>query len=219
MRRRRSPASFAAVAGGLVGVTLTVALGGCRAPADTGTGVAQAAVPRGPQEVGAMELTSPAFAAGAAIPPKHTCEGGDVSPPLRWSEVPPGARSLALIVEDPDAPDPAKPQRLWIHWVLYDLDPKASGLAEGAGAEAAPGGARQGLNDWGRVGYGGPCPPIGRHRYFFRLYALDDVLGDLGAPDRAGVERAMEGHVLARAELMGTYQKRGDADEDPPPEE
>lgn len=159
-----------------------------------------------------MRLSSPAFAAGEAIPSRYTCDGGDVSPPLRWSEVPPGARSLVLVVEDPDAPDPSAPTRLWVHWLLYDLDPRSTGLAEGAASEAAPGGARQGLNDWRRIGYGGPCPPIGRHRYFFRLYAIDVVLGDLGAPDRVAVEQAIVGHVLGRAELLGTYERRAAAE-------
>ncbi|MEZ4448788.1 MAG: YbhB/YbcL family Raf kinase inhibitor-like protein [Nannocystaceae bacterium] len=171
--------------------------------------------PRPAQEVTSMRLTSPAFATGESIPARYTCDGGDVSPPLRWSEVPPGARGLALVVDDPDASDPTAPTRTWVHWVLYDLDPGASGLPEGASAEAAPGGARQGKNDWHRLGYGGPCPPIGRHRYFFRLYALDVVLGDLGAPDRGALERAMGGHVLARAELIGTYERRAEAS---PPE-
>jgi Raf kinase inhibitor-like YbhB/YbcL family protein len=152
----------------------------------------------------AFKLTSSAFAEGGAIPAKYTCDGKDVSPPLAWSGVPAGAKSLALIVDDPDAPDPKAPKMTWVHWVLYDIPPAAGGLAEGA---HAPAGAQDGVNDWGRTGYGGPCPPIGRHRYVHKLYALDAVLPPLARPDKAGLEAAMRGHVLAEARLVGTYQK------------
>ena len=152
-----------------------------------------------------MELTSSAFAAGAAIPTRHTCEGEDIAPPLAWRDAPPGTRSYALIVDDPDAPDPAAPQRTWVHWVLYDLP--AGTLALPEGGSPLPAGAREGRNDWQRTGYGGPCPPVGRHRYFFKLYALDALLGDLGAASKADVEQAMQGHVLGQAELLGTYEK------------
>jgi Raf kinase inhibitor-like YbhB/YbcL family protein len=157
----------------------------------------------------ALSLRSEAFEHGEAIPARHTCEGDDVSPALSWSGAPEGARSFALIVDDPDAPDPRAPRMTWVHWVLYDLPPQASGLPEGVAPGALPPGTRQGLNDWKRTGFGGPCPPIGRHRYFFKLYALDTELGDLGTPTKAQLEQAMQGHVLARAELMGTYAKRG----------
>lgn len=153
-----------------------------------------------------MKLTSTAFAHGADIPSRHTCEGDDVSPPLAWTDVPSGAKSLALIVDDPDAPDPAAPQRTWVHWVVVDLPPDSDGLPGGG---ALPTGARDGLNDWKRAGYGGPCPPIGRHRYFFKLHALDMTLPALRQPTKAALEEAMKGHVLAQAELLGTYQKRG----------
>ncbi len=153
-----------------------------------------------------FKITSPAFADNAAIPAKYTCEGDDISPPLVWSGVPAGAKSLVLIVDDPDAPDPKAPQRTWVHWVLYDVPPTAAGLAEGG---ALPAGAKSGLNDWKRTGYGGPCPPIGRHRYFFKLYALDATLAAPDAPTKAQVEAAMQGHVLAGAQLIGTYQKGG----------
>jgi Raf kinase inhibitor-like YbhB/YbcL family protein len=156
----------------------------------------------------ALAVTSTAFRPGAEIPAVHTCQGKDRSPPLAWTGVPAGARSLALVLDDPDAPDPAAPRMTWVHWVLYDLPPAATGLAEAVARRDLPPGTREGLNDWKRTGYGGPCPPIGRHRYFFKLYALDAVLGDLGTPTRAKLEAAMKGHVLARAELMGTYQKR-----------
>jgi Raf kinase inhibitor-like YbhB/YbcL family protein len=152
-----------------------------------------------------LKLASNAFAQGGEIPRKHTCEGQDVSPPLAWTGVPPAARSLALIVDDPDAPDPAAPKMTWVHWVLYDIPPTATSLDEGA--RRLPPGTLEGLNDWKRTGYGGPCPPIGRHRYFHKLYALDVALADLGRPTRAKLEAAMKGHILAQAELVGTYQK------------
>lgn len=156
----------------------------------------------------AMVISSPSFAPGGEIPAVHTCEGKDSSPALAWSGVPAQAKSLALVVDDPDAPDPRAPRMTWVHWVLYGISPAATGLPEAVAERALPPGTRQGTNDWKRTGYGGPCPPIGRHRYFFKLYALDAVLPDLGKPTKAALEQAMEGHVLARAELMGTYQKR-----------
>jgi Raf kinase inhibitor-like YbhB/YbcL family protein len=152
-------------------------------------------------------LSSPAFAPGEEIPAPFTCEGRDVSPALDWSGVPEAARSLVLIVDDPDAPDPKAPKMTWVHWVLYNLPPGSRGLAEGVTPDALPPGTRQGLNDWKRTGYGGPCPPIGRHRYFHKLYALDVALGDLRTPDKAALERALKGHVLAEARLVGTYEK------------
>jgi Raf kinase inhibitor-like YbhB/YbcL family protein len=154
-----------------------------------------------------MKIESVAFAANAEVPAKHTCEGGDVAPPLAFSGVPAAAKSLALIVDDPDAPDPAAPRRTWVHWVVYDIPPTVRSLPEGG---ALPAGARIGNNDWKKAEYGGPCPPIGRHRYFHKLYALDRVLGDLGAgATKADVEKAMTGHVIDSAELVGTYQKKG----------
>ena len=156
-----------------------------------------------------FELTSPAFTSGGAIPRKYTCDGEDVSPPLAWSGAPAGTRSFALIVDDPDAPDPAAPKTVWVHWVLYDLPADATAVPEGIPPERLPRGTQGGVNDWKRTGWGGPCPPIGRHRYFHHLYALDARLGDLGKPDKAALERAMRGHVLARAELIGTYQRTG----------
>jgi Raf kinase inhibitor-like YbhB/YbcL family protein len=162
---------------------------------------------RGKENAVSLQLMSPTFAAKAAIPARHTCDGAETSPPLRWSGVPAGTRSLALVVDDPDAPDPAAPQRTWVHWVLYDLPPTADGLAEGVAAAGLPAGTREGSNDWRRTGYGGPCPPVGRHRYFFKLYALDIVLPDLQRPDKASLAKAMAGHVLAQAQLAGTYQR------------
>jgi len=155
----------------------------------------------------AFILSSSSFTHQGEIPSKYTCEGSDISPPLSWSGLPAGTLSLALIVDDPDAPDPKAPQRVWVHWVLYNLPAAAGSLAEGVKPDELPEGTREGKNDWGRTGYGGPCPPIGRHRYFHKLYALDAVLPDLRKPTKKDLEKAMEGHVLARAELMGTYQK------------
>ena len=154
-------------------------------------------------------LNSSAFEPNGPIPAKYTCEGEDVSPALTWSGVPSGAKSLSLIVDDPDAPDPAAPKMTWVHWVLYDVPPSAQGLPEAAGVNSLPRGTREGLNDWKRKGYGGPCPPIGRHRYFFKLYALDTDLGDLGEPTKARLKKAMAGHILGEVQLIGTYQKSG----------
>jgi Raf kinase inhibitor-like YbhB/YbcL family protein len=155
----------------------------------------------------AFVITSPAFADQSAMPARHTCEGADVSPALRWSGAPPSTRSFVLIVDDPDAPDPRAPQRTWVHWVVYNLPADTKHLTDDAAGQRLPDGALQGLNDWKREGYGGPCPPIGRHRYFHKLYALDTMLPDLRRPTKPQLVKAMEGHVLARAELVGTYQK------------
>jgi Raf kinase inhibitor-like YbhB/YbcL family protein len=156
-----------------------------------------------------LQLTSSAFSPNAEIPPQYTCDGRDISPPLNWSGAPVGAKSFALIVDDPDAPDPAAPKMTWVHWLLYNLQPDVTALTEGVLSSDLPAGAREGLNDWQRTGYGGPCPPIGRHRYFHKLYALDVVLPDLHRPTRAQLEQAMQGHIVGKAELIGTYKKRG----------
>ncbi len=155
----------------------------------------------------ALTLSSSAFSHNGSIPKRYTCDGDDVSPPLSWSGVPAGAKSLALIVDDPDAPDPASPKMTWVHWVLYDIPPTASGLSEGVSSKALPAGTKEGLNDWKRTGYGGPCPPVGRHRYFHKLYALDAVLPSLGKPTKGNLEAAMKGHILAEAQLIGTYKR------------
>jgi Raf kinase inhibitor-like YbhB/YbcL family protein len=157
----------------------------------------------------AFVLTSPAFAEQGAIPQRFTCEGADISPTLHWSGAPQSTQSFALIVEDPDAPDPDAPQRIWVHWVVYNIPAQANGLAENAAAQGLPDGAKHGTNDWKRAAYGGPCPPVGRHRYFHRLYALDSVLPKLAHPTKTALLTAMKGHVLAEAQLVGTYQKRG----------
>jgi hypothetical protein len=148
------------------------------------TGLAAAAA-----EGGAMSLAlvSPAFRPSEEIPAVHTCEGSDASPPLQWSGIPAGTRSLALVVDDPDAPDPRAPRMTWVHWVLYDIPPTATSLPAAATSRDLPPGTREGLNDWKRKGYGGPCPPVGRHRYFFKLYALDAALPDLRAPTKAAL--------------------------------
>lgn len=152
-------------------------------------------------------LTSSAFAHNGHIPRRYTCQGDDVSVPLSWSGVPAGTKSLALIVDDPDAPDPQAPRMTWVHWVLYNVPPSATGIQEAVKSGELPAGTREGLNDWKRTGYGGPCPPVGRHRYFHKLYALDTVLSGLEQPNKATLEQAMRGHILAQVELIGTYQK------------
>jgi Raf kinase inhibitor-like YbhB/YbcL family protein len=152
-------------------------------------------------------LNSSSFDNQGSIPRKHTCEGGDVAPSLSWSGAPGGTKSFVVIVDDPDAPDPRAPKTTWVHWVLHDIPPTVTSLPEGATSKTLPAGAREGLNDWKRTGYAGPCPPVGRHRYFFKVYALDVVLGDLGRPTKAVVEHAMKGHVIGHAQLIGTYEK------------
>lgn len=154
-----------------------------------------------------MNLESTAFSHESAIPARYTCQGDDVSPPLAWSGAPEGTYSFVLIVDDPDAPDPAAPKMTWVHWLLYDIPASTSRLEEDAGRHP-PAGAYTGVNDWKRTDYGGPCPPIGRHRYFHKLYALDSELGDLAEPTKPQLEKAMHGHVLASATLIGMYQKR-----------
>ncbi len=152
----------------------------------------------------ALTLKSSAFSHNGAIPREHTCEGADTAPDLSWSGAPPATKSFALIVDDPDAPDPKAPKMTYVHWVLYDIPASATGISAGG---KTPAGARDGKNDFKRTGWGGPCPPIGRHRYFFKLYALDAQLGDLKSPTKDQVTKAMHGHVVAQTELIGTYQK------------
>lgn len=172
----------------------------------SGEGVPGANPMKGDVTMG-MTITSPAFSHNGEIPRRFTCDGEDISPALEWSGLAEGTKSLVLIVDDPDAPDPAAPKMTWVHWVLYNISPDASGLPEGVGSQDLPGGTKEGLNDWKRTGYGGPCPPIGRHRYFHKLYALDIVLPDLGKPTKKKLEKAMEEHILSKAELIGTYQR------------
>jgi hypothetical protein len=152
-----------------------------------------------------MQLTSTAFIEGAAIPAKYTCDAKNVSPPLKWSGVPAGTKSLVLIVDDPDAPSGT-----WVHWVLYDLAPTVSELPEDlAKSQFVAGGAKQGLNDFKHLGYGGPCPPRGKpHRYFFKLYALDAALELKPGLTKKDIASAMDKHILAQGQLMGTYQRK-----------
>lgn len=152
-----------------------------------------------------MQLTSTAFTEGSPIPAQHTCDGTNSSPPLKWSGVPAEAKSLALIADDPDAP-----MGTWVHWVVYDLPPTTTELAEGvAKSQFIPGGAKQGLNDFRHLGYGGPCPPPGKaHRYFFKLYALDTQLELKPGATKKEVEGAMAKHILAEGHLLGTYKRR-----------
>jgi Raf kinase inhibitor-like YbhB/YbcL family protein len=156
-----------------------------------------------------LSLVSADFDAGGSIPAIHTCDGTDTAPALSWSGAPPGTRSFALIVDDPDAPDPAAPKMTWVHWVLYNIPISAASLPSSIRGTDLPPGTRTGLNDWKKNAYGGPCPPTGRHRYVHKLYALDVVLPDLGNPTKADLEKAMQGHVLMQGELIGTYLKRG----------
>jgi Raf kinase inhibitor-like YbhB/YbcL family protein len=154
-----------------------------------------------------LTISSPVFANNSLVSPVYTCDGLNISPPLKWVGVPPNSQSLVLIIDDPDAPDPAAPKRVWVHWVLYNLPVHISGLPEDIAPQALPTGTLEGLNDWGETGYGGPCPPIGCHRYFHKLYALDVVLPDLRQPTKETLHRAMEGHVLAHAETIGLYKR------------
>ncbi len=152
-------------------------------------------------------LSSPAFRHDGEIPARFTCDGEDIPPQLSWDGLPPDTRSLVLIVDDPDAPDPAAPKMTWVHWVLYNIPPETEGLPEAVTDPELPAGTLGGLNDWKRTRFGGPCPPIGRHRYFFKLYALDTLLPDLGQPTKKELEQAMRGHVLDQTELIGTYRR------------
>jgi Raf kinase inhibitor-like YbhB/YbcL family protein len=156
-----------------------------------------------------LRIESPEFVEGGEIPSECTCEGADSSPPLEWAGGRGATKSFALIVDDPDAPDPKAPKMVYVHWVLYNLPADVTWLAGGVAPGSLPAGTLEGINDWNRTGYGGPCPPIGRHRYYFKLYALDTMLPDLNKPTKAQLEAAMKGHVLDEAVLMGTYEKRG----------
>ena len=154
-----------------------------------------------------LSLTSPSFSHQGMIPVRHTCDGKDFSPELAWAGIPENTKSLVLIVDDPDAPDPQAPKMTWVHWILYNIPPAASKLPEQVMTAGLPSGTLEGINDWKRTGYGGPCPPIGIHRYFHKLYALDTLLPDLNQPTKAILEKAMQGHVIAQAELIGLYHR------------
>lgn len=196
--------------------TLALSLAACSksepAKVDTAEVIRNVGPPRGnivanTSSPATLTVTSTAFSPNGSIPVKYTCEGPGVSPPVQLGGVPVGAKSIVLIVEDPDAPDPAKPTRVVSHWVTYNIPPNTSSLAENASKSGLPAGAEQGLNERNAVGYMGPCPPIGRHRYFFKASALDTVLTGLNKPKKSDVEAAMKGHVVGSGELIGTYQK------------
>ncbi len=154
-----------------------------------------------------MKLTSMNFRHQGDIPQPFTCDGNDHSPALSWSDAPVGTKSFVLIVDDPDAPDPAHPRMTWVHWVLYNIPADTKMLPEAVRPSQLPHGTLEGINDWKRTGYGGPCPPLGKHRYFHKIYALDTVLPDLRHPSKATLEKAMEDHILEKAELVGLYQR------------
>ena len=154
-----------------------------------------------------LTLSSTAFVHNGAIPALYTCDGEDKSPPLAWTGMPKDTKSLVLIVDDPDAPDPKAPKMTWVHWVLYNIPPGTDGLKEGVSARELPAGCLEGTNNWQRTGYGGPCPPIGRHRYFHKLFALDTTLPDLNQPTKDALLKAMTGHILEQTELIGTYKR------------
>jgi len=159
--------------------------------------------PLGMEEAMSIEITSSAFAHEAAIPQKFSCKGEDVSPALAWGEPPAGTQSFALIMDDPDAP-----AGTWVHWVLFNIPASTRGLPEAFPSDATlPDGSMSGKNSWGKTGYGGPCPPSGTHRYFFKLYALDEMLGISAGATKGELEKAMVGHILATGELMGTFSK------------
>ncbi len=149
-----------------------------------------------------LSVSSPAFPNRGNIPESYSCEGQSLSPPLTWSELPAGAQSVSVVVDDPDAP-----KGTFVHWVVFNLPPTVGSLPEGATHQAMPGGAIEGRNSAGEIGYYPMCPPSGRHRYFFKVYALDTKLGDLPQATAADLEHAMQGHVLAHGELIGTYEK------------
>jgi Raf kinase inhibitor-like YbhB/YbcL family protein len=154
-----------------------------------------------------LSIESKSFKQNEMMPVRFTCDGQDISPSLEWSGTPAETKSLVLIVDDPDAPDPAAPKMTWVHWVLYNIPPSVQGLEENITSASLPAGTKEGVNDWGRKGYGGPCPPIGKHRYFFKLYALDTILENLEGPSKKKLEFAFKGHILAKAQLVGTYER------------
>ncbi|MGH9381035.1 MAG: YbhB/YbcL family Raf kinase inhibitor-like protein [Thermoanaerobaculia bacterium] len=156
----------------------------------------------------ALTLHSENFSPGGEIPVVFTCQGEDRSPHIAWRGAPEATRSFALIVDDPDAPDPRAPRMTWVHWVLFNIPADIVELPEGAAGDL-PSGVGEGINDWKRTGYGGPCPPVGRHRYVFKLYALDTALSGLDRPTKEELLEAVQGHILERAQLIGTYEKQG----------
>ena len=172
-------------------------------------GVVRAELISGGKEKAIMTMTiqSSSFHHNGEIPVRHTCDGQNLSPALSWAGVPAGTKSLALIVDDPDAPDPAAPRMIWVHWVLYNIPAGTNGLPESIVPRDLPAGTMQGINDWQHTGYEGPCPPVGSHRYYHKLFALDVVLPDLKHPTKAALEKAMQGHIIARSSLIGLYRR------------
>jgi Raf kinase inhibitor-like YbhB/YbcL family protein len=154
-----------------------------------------------------MKITSPAFEESAGIPTIYTCEGQDISPELNWTDVPEKAKSLALIVDDPDAPSPDAPKMVWIHWVLFNIPPDTKGLKEAIRDNELPKDTKIGINSWQKQSYGGPCPPIGRHRYYHKLFALDTTLEDLDNLTADELLAVMKDHIIDKATLIGTYIK------------
>lgn len=154
-----------------------------------------------------MKIMSRAFENGESIPKRYTCEGDNISPPLEWIDVPGETVSLALILEDPDAPDPRRPQGIWTHWLLYNIPTTCHGFEENARSSGLPKEILEGMNDWGGTGYRGPCPPIGRHRYYFRLFALDCDIQEKYIPTRDKLMIVFQKHVVEEANLIGTYEK------------
>lgn len=154
-----------------------------------------------------MTIQSSSFQHNEEIPVRHTCDGKNISPELSWAGVPAGTKSLILIVDDPDAPNPAAPRMTWVHWVLYNMPASTNGLPENVAAKELPAGTMQGINDWQHTGYEGPCLPVGSHRYYHKLFALDAVLPDLKHPTKATLEKAMQGHIIARSSLVGLYRR------------
>lgn len=194
-------AALAACAGQPPQITATGAPRGSAQPKATAT----AGTPVADGEATQMEfiVDSEAFEDGEAVPRKYSCDGDDISPPLRWTGIPPGTQALAVVLDDPDAP-----AGTWVHWVVFDIPATSGGLQEGIPPDPElAGGGRHGSNSWGRPGYGGPCPPSGVHRYFFRVYALDSALDLEPGATKEQVLAAMENHVLDSAELMGTYAR------------
>ncbi len=189
----------------MLAIATTVASGACSRDDTLETDTEPASAQLGDTE---LSVSSPSFSPHGPIPPKYTCDGEDTSPALVWSDVPAATKSFAVIVEDPDAPDPAAPRHVFVHRVLYNLSANARQIPEGAAAANIAGGALDGKNDHGKAGWSGPCPPTGRHRYIHKVYALDVVLPDLGQPTKAELEKAMAGHVVAKGELVGTYERR-----------
>jgi len=166
--------------------------------------IARVAVDGGKARKMEIKVTSTAFEEGGLIPKQYTCDGADISPPLAWESIPEATKSIALIADDPDAPG-----KIWVHWVIYDLPADTRALPEHVPTlRTLPDGSRQGTNDFGKIGYGGPCPPSGTHRYYFKVYALDTTLGIDPGVKKADLLKTIESHILAKGQLMGKYARQ-----------